>query len=109
MATDVITDNITDSKKQVGITVKTDTFIDRISLKVDNAGVTRANSVFLQDTTCRKTFVEARKDVIISAGTYGSLGVLIRSGIGAKQDVEKLGIESQVDIPGVGRTWWIFW
>ncbi|KAJ8066129.1 hypothetical protein OCU04_005220 [Sclerotinia nivalis] len=96
-------DYITNSTAQAGISIKTNTFIDRVNLTTDSAGESRANGVFLQDTTGQKTFIKARKEVIISAGTYGSPGILIRSGIGAKQEVEKIGIESQVDLPGVGK------
>ncbi|KAF7888078.1 uncharacterized protein EAF02_002619 [Botrytis sinoallii] len=77
---------------------------DYITSSTENsAGALRANGVFLQDTTGQKSFVKARKEFIISAGTYGSPAILLRSGIGAKQEVEKLGIQSQVDLPGVAK------
>ncbi|KAF7919614.1 hypothetical protein EAE99_008466 [Botrytis elliptica] len=97
------TDYITSSTENSGISIRTNTYIDRISLETDKAGALRAKGVFLQDTTGQKSFVKARKEVIISAGTYGSPAILLRSGIGAKQEVEKLGIQSQVDLPGVGK------
>ncbi|TGO24893.1 hypothetical protein BPAE_0092g00110 [Botrytis paeoniae] len=97
------TDYITSSTENSGISIRTNTYIDRISLETDTAGALRANGVFLQDITGQKSFVKARKEVIISAGTYGSPGILLRTGIGAKQEVEKLGIQSQVDPPGVGK------
>jgi choline dehydrogenase-like flavoprotein len=96
-------DYITDSTKKTGISIRTKTYIDRISLELDSTGAMRANGVFLQDTIGQKTYVKARKEVIISAGTYGSPAILLRSGIGSKQEVEKLGIKSQVDLPGVGK------
>ncbi|PQE33176.1 GMC oxidoreductase protein [Rutstroemia sp. NJR-2017a WRK4] len=96
-------DYITDSAKKAGISIKTKTYIDRISLELDSTGAMRASGVFLQDTTGQKTYVKARKEIIISAGTYGSPAILLRSGIGSKQEVEKLGIKSQVDLPGVGK------
>jgi choline dehydrogenase-like flavoprotein len=97
------TDYITHSTEKAGISIKTKTYIDRVSLERDSTGAMRANGVFLQDTTGQKTYVKARKEVIISAGTYGSPAILLRSGIGSKQEVEKLGIKSQVDLPGVGK------
>ncbi|THV45426.1 hypothetical protein BGAL_0490g00010 [Botrytis galanthina] len=97
------TDYITSSTKDSGISISTNTYIDRISLETDTAGAPRANGVFLQDITGQKSFVKARKEVIISAGTYGSPAILLRSGIGSKQEVEKLGIQSQVDLSGVGK------
>ncbi|TGO50399.1 hypothetical protein BCON_0184g00040 [Botryotinia convoluta] len=97
------TNYITSSTKNSGISTRTKTYIDRISLETDSAGALRANGVFLQDITGQKSFVKARKEVIISAGTYGSPGILLRSGIGGKKEVEKLGIQSRVDLPGVGK------
>ncbi|KAF7943756.1 uncharacterized protein EAE97_005826 [Botrytis byssoidea] len=97
------TDYITSSMKISGISIKTNIYIDRISLETDTAGALRANGVFLQDITGKKSFVKAHKEVIISAGTYGSPAILLRSGIGSKQEVEKLGIQSQVDLPGGGK------
>ncbi|TGO36552.1 hypothetical protein BHYA_0121g00130 [Botrytis hyacinthi] len=76
------TDYITSSTENSGVSIRTNTYSDRISLETDTA---------------------TRKEVIISAGTYGSPAVLLRSGIGSKQEVEKLGIQSQVDLPGVGK------
>lgn len=96
-------DYFTNSTEQAGISTKTNTYIDRVSLEIDSAGAIRANGVFLQDTNDQKTFVKACKEVIISAGTYGSPGILLRSGIGAEEEVEKLGIKSQVNLPGVGK------
>ncbi|TVY87032.1 Oxygen-dependent choline dehydrogenase [Lachnellula willkommii] len=97
------TDYLTNSLGQAGISVKTKSYIDRINLETNGAGELQANGVILQDTAGHKTFVKARKEVIISAGTYGSPCILLRSGIGAKEEVEKLGINSQVDLPGVGK------
>jgi choline dehydrogenase len=40
--------------------------------------------------------------VVISAGTYGSPLVLLRSGIGPAADLRKLDVAVRVDLPGVG-------
>ena len=46
---------------------------------------------------------EARADlVVLSAGTYGTPAVLLRSGIGPADDLRALGIDVVVDNPGVG-------
>lgn len=41
--------------------------------------------------------------IIICAGSYGSPTILLRSGIGPAQDLEKLGIGTALDLPGVGQ------
>ncbi|EGG04510.1 uncharacterized protein MELLADRAFT_88800 [Melampsora larici-populina 98AG31] len=46
--------------------------------------------------------VEARKEVILSAGPIGSPAILERSGVGEPATLEKLGIPILIDLPGVG-------
>ena len=40
--------------------------------------------------------------VILAAGAVGSPAILIRSGIGAAEDLRRLGVEVRADLPGVG-------
>lgn len=41
--------------------------------------------------------------IVLSAGTYGSPAILMRSGIGPAEHLKKLGIGALVDLAGVGR------
>ncbi len=45
------------------------------------------------------------KLVLVSAGTFGSPGILERSGIGAKDVLERVGVKQRVDLPGVGQNY----
>ncbi|TGO59947.1 hypothetical protein BOTNAR_0153g00010 [Botryotinia narcissicola] len=60
------TDYITSPMKTSGVSIQTNTYIDRISLETDTAGALRANGVFLQDITGKKSFVKAHKEVVLS-------------------------------------------
>jgi choline dehydrogenase len=58
---------------------------------------TRATGVRLLDGT----IVEADR-VVLAAGTYASPALLTRSGIGPVEELQRLGIPSVLDLPGVG-------
>jgi choline dehydrogenase len=45
----------------------------------------------------------AAEQVILAGGAYGSPLVLLRSGIGAADDLDRVGIAPRHDLPGVGR------
>jgi len=57
----------------------------------------RVRGVRLTDGT-----VVAARCVVLSAGTYGSPSILMRSGIGPAEHLRSLGISTRVDLPGVG-------
>jgi choline dehydrogenase-like flavoprotein len=46
---------------------------------------------------------KARKEVILTAGAYGSPAILFRSGIGPSQELEEIGVNTVLDLPGVGK------
>lgn len=83
------------------ISIKTDVYVDRVIL--EDGEPKRAIGVQLQSSTGAKSVVLARKEVIISAGTYGSPAILLRSGVGPKEEVQKFGIQNEVDLRGVGK------
>lgn len=47
--------------------------------------------------------VRAGREVIVAAGAVGSPALLLRSGIGPREELVALGIEPVVDVPGVGK------
>lgn len=51
----------------------------------------------------RRRIISAGKEVIVSAGAINSPQLLMLSGIGDKDALDKLGIESTMHLPGVGQ------
>ena len=49
--------------------------------------------------------MQGTKLVLVSAGAFGSPGILERSGIGAKDVLERVGVKQRVDLPGVGENY----
>ncbi|KAI0030688.1 alcohol oxidase-like protein [Vararia minispora EC-137] len=63
------------------------------------------NKRFLPDADSDLHTVSARKLVLLSAGTFGTPGILERSGIGAPEWLAKIGVETKVNLPGVGENY----
>ena len=80
------------------LTVLTDTQVNKLLLDGDKA-------VGVQCMTPQQEMVDfsATKEVILSAGAFGSPQILLRSGIGPAEEITKHGIEHLVDLPGVGQ------
>ncbi|KAJ3026314.1 UNVERIFIED_CONTAM: hypothetical protein HDU68_005881 [Siphonaria sp. JEL0065] len=75
--------------------------------KTDKEGNLLADGIVLvraQDSSSPlELFVQAKKEVIISCGAIGSPRLLLHSGIGSKQDLERIGVDVIIDSPAVGK------
>ncbi|MBS1847225.1 MAG: GMC family oxidoreductase N-terminal domain-containing protein [Actinobacteria bacterium] len=49
------------------------------------------------------TVVEARREVIVSAGAFGTPQILMASGVGPADHLRSVGVTPVVDLPGVGQ------
>lgn len=96
-------DFITKQNTKNNIKIVTDCHVDKVVIKRDSNGEPQATGVsaVLGDGTVFTA--TATKEVIVSGGAYCSPNILNRSGIGAKGDLTKHGIETLVDLPGVGQ------
>jgi choline dehydrogenase len=63
----------------------------------------RAVAVHVERDGGRLDRVAARREVIVCCGSIDSPRLLLYSGIGPKKDLEALGIECVLDLPGVGE------
>lgn len=82
--------------KRPNLTVLTGVQVDKVLLENH-----RATQVKARWQGADHTF-SARREIILSAGSIGSPGILQRSGIGPRPLLESLGITVQHELPGVG-------
>ena len=63
----------------------------------------RVTGVQIRSKNGSRSALKARLEVILSAGSFHSPQILQLSGIGAKEELKRHGIETKVDLPGVGQ------
>jgi alcohol oxidase len=63
------------------------------------------NPLIYPDGPNKTRTVRGTKLVVVSAGTFGTPGILERSGIGGKDVLEGVGVKQRVDLPGVGENY----
>lgn len=96
-------DFVTKSPNRSNITILVESHVDRVVIEKDGIGEWKATGVRVIKPDGEATTLVARKEVIVSGGAYCSPNILNRSGVGAKEDLEALGIPSLIHLPGVGR------
>jgi choline dehydrogenase len=79
-------------RQRSNLVIRGETLVDRVLFESGaTAGVVTADGT-----------VHRAREIILSAGTYGSAAILLRSGVGPAQDLTSLGIDVVADLP-VGR------
>ena len=58
---------------------------------------------FARNKDAAKQTVKASREVIVSSGAIGSPHLLLVSGIGPKSVLDAAGVQTRVDLPGVGQ------
>ncbi|KAH6643454.1 GMC oxidoreductase [Truncatella angustata] len=96
-------DFITNNRAKGNITILVETHVDKIMFERSPSGELRATGVKVIKPDGSPAEIAASKEVIISGGTYCSPNILNRSGLGSKEELERLGIEVLIDLPGVGQ------
>ena len=102
-------DYITGSETNSSLKILTGQYVDKVGFRKKEGGPLRASTVHVQDVSSGEKNVyearvyEARKEIILTAGTYGSPAILLRSGIGPRSELSQLDIHAKVDLPGVGK------
>ena len=85
-------------KTRKNLTVITNLCVQKVEVR---NGV--AISIEAIDKKNEKIKIKANKEIILSAGAFGSPQIMLRSGIGAKNELKAQGIETKLDLPGVGK------
>jgi choline dehydrogenase-like flavoprotein len=94
-------DFVAEREKWPNLKILCNTTVDKIIFDDHDPPRAVAVEALSQDGT--SFTIRARKEIIISAGTYCSPAILLRSGIGPKQELENLGIPMIKNLPGVGE------
>ena len=95
-------DFITNDHHRSNIEILCETTVDEINFDTSSS-TPRATSVTLLDKDGSSRLVKARKEIIVSGGAYCSPAILMRSGIGAKDELARHNISLLIDAPGVGK------
>ena len=82
-------------RDQANLAIAGDAIVDRVELRPGASARVHA----IRDG--RALVIEAGR-VVLTAGAYGTPAILLRSGIGPARDLEQLGIDVVLDLPGVG-------
>jgi choline dehydrogenase len=88
-----------EAAKRPNLTIRTDALVKH--LNIDPATKRCIGVEYIQDGSIH--LAEAKKEVLLSAGSIGSVQILERSGIGSAKHLNKLDIQVQSDLPGVGE------
>ncbi len=83
---------LAEARSRSNLTIRPETMVASVECTE-----TRAVGIRLLD----RTLIEADR-VVLAAGAYASPMILTRSGIGPIAELERLGIDPVVDLPGVG-------
>ncbi|KAF1957797.1 hypothetical protein CC80DRAFT_546858 [Byssothecium circinans] len=78
-------------------------YVDKILVNSADIDGIRASAVSVRNANGEEKLYEARKEVILTAGAYGSSANLSRSGIGPVAGLKAVGVEPVWELPGVGK------
>lgn len=93
---------LTKENLRSNVTIMKNALIDKIKIE-KHGGTFKASGVEVLKADRSLATILATKEILLSAGAYGSPAILLRSGIGSKDEVTKHGIEHYVNLPGVGK------
>lgn len=84
------------------LAIMTETIVDKVVFEGHGDGL-RAVAVRVVEKDGTVKELKAKKEIVVSGGAYCSPVILLRSGIGPKEELEAHNIECKIDLPGVGK------
>ncbi|EZF10055.1 hypothetical protein H112_08593 [Trichophyton rubrum D6] len=96
-------DYLTKDNRKDNVTILCNTSVDKVIIE-PREGCLKATGVATISTVDKthRTF-QATREVIISGGAYCSPAILLRSGIGPKEELNQHGIPCKINLSGVGK------
>ncbi|GAA5832859.1 hypothetical protein JCM5353_003732 [Sporobolomyces roseus] len=85
------------------LSILTGTTVTKLLLSDDNSKCVGVELAQSQDASSQRYYAYAKKDVISCLGSFGSPQVLLCSGIGRKETLDKAGVEQKVAVDEVGE------
>lgn len=82
--------------------ILTETLVDKVIIEGEGEQQRASSVVGITSSGARLT-LQASKDIVISCGTYCTPTILMRSGIGASEELAAAGIEVKSGLAGVGK------
>lgn len=82
--------------------VLTNTYVTRV-FATGKGGTNFLGVEFATDAQSERKRLVAKKEVILAGGIIGTPQILMNSGIGKREELETMGIETLVDNPSVGK------
>lgn len=79
--------------------ILTSTTVTRLVLDGDKV----ASVEVAQNKDAKRYYAKATKEVLVCLGAYGTPQLLQLSGIGDPTDLQKIGVDTKIHLPGVGK------
>ncbi|KAL9108828.1 MAG: hypothetical protein Q9227_006485 [Pyrenula ochraceoflavens] len=95
-------DFVTNGYHRDNIDILVSVTVDKVTIEERNGNL-QATGVQLIGKDNSKRTIKVKKEVVVSGGAYCSPPILLRSGIGPKNELENHSINCIVDSPGVGK------
>lgn len=84
------------ARARKNLTIRANCMVDRLLLDGDRVRAVRLADGSSEEAEC----------ITLCAGSIGTPAILMRSGIGPKGELEALGIQTNINLPGVGARLW---